>query len=47
MLKLYGEGVELIRSCNAMLEHAEQSVKMLSVGQDGSVKLADFKMTEE
>ena len=47
MLKLYTEGVGLIRSCNTMLENAEQSVKMLSVQQDGSVTLSDFRSTEE
>lgn len=44
-LKLYEEGVSLIRSCSALLENAEQSVKILQM-QDGEVKLADFKKIE-
>jgi len=45
-LKLYEEGVSLIRSCTALLENAEQSVKILQM-QDGGVSLADFKKSEE
>ena len=45
-LKLYEEGVSLIRSCSALLENAEQSVKILQA-QDGSVELLDFKKSEE
>lgn len=47
MLKLYEEGVGLIRSCNAMLENAEQSVKMISIQPDGSVALTDFEPKED
>ena len=45
-LKLYEEGVSLIRSCSALLENAEQSVKILRM-QNGEAVLADFKKTEE
>ncbi len=45
-LKLYEEGVSLIRSCSTLLENAEQSVKILQM-QDGGVTLADFKRSED
>jgi len=47
LLKLYTEGVELIRNCNAQLENAEQSVKMLQMQPDGSVAKVDFLPTED
>ncbi len=40
-LKLYEEGVSLIRLCTQKLEVAEQSVKVLQMHEDGIV-LADF-----
>ena len=40
-LKLYEEGVSLIRLCTQKLESAEQSVKVLQMREDGVV-LADF-----
>ncbi len=43
MLKLYAEGVELIRLCNETLESAEQSVKQLQLQPDGTVVLSDFE----
>ena len=46
-LKLYEEGISLIRSCNGILEDAKQSVKLLQMQPDGSVALADFGKTEE
>ena len=42
-LKLYEEGISLIRACSEKLESAEQSVKVLQMQADGSVALADFK----
>ena len=45
-LKLYEEGVSLIRSCSALLENAEQSVKILQLQENG-VSLADFKKPED
>ena len=42
MLKLYEEGVSLIRSCNTKLENAEQTVKMLQLQPDGTVAAVDF-----
>ena len=40
-LKLYEEGISLIRTCSEKLERAEQSVKILQM-QDGAAVLADF-----
>ena len=42
-LKLYEEGISLIRACSEKLESAEQSVKVLQMQADGTVALADFK----
>lgn len=41
-LKLYEEGVSLIRLCTQKLENAEQSVKVLQVSEEG-ITLADFE----
>ena len=41
-LKLYEEGVSLIRLCTQKLENAEQSVKILQMREDG-IALADFE----
>ena len=41
-LKLYEEGVSLIRLCIQKLETAEQSVKVLQMREDG-IALADFE----
>ena len=46
-LKLYEEGIALTRSCTALLEKAEQSVKMLQAQPDGTVSLVDFQKTED
>ena len=42
LLQYYAQGVELIRTCNSMLENTEQSVKMLQLQPDGSVAAVDF-----
>ena len=47
MLKLYEEGIALLRSCNEQLENAEQRVRMITLQADGSVGLTDFDRTEE
>ena len=47
MLKLYEEGVGLIRACSKELESAELSVKTLQMRLDGGVELADFKPAED
>lgn len=41
-LKLYEEGISLVRTCSETLEQAEQSVKLLQIQADGSVTLEDF-----
>ena len=41
-LKLYEEGVSLIRLCTQKLENAEQNVKVLQVSEEG-IALADFE----
>ena len=41
-LKLYEEGVSLIRLCTQKLETAEQSVKVLQMNGEG-ITLADFE----
>ena len=46
-LKLYEEGIKLVRTCTEMLDRAEQKVKMLSLGADGNVVLTDFDTAEE
>ena len=40
-LKLYEDGVSLIRLCTQKLESAEQSVKILQMSEEG-ITLADF-----
>ena len=41
-LKLYEEGISLVRACTERLENAEQRMKILQVQADGSATLADF-----
>ena len=41
-LKLYEEGIALVRSCTERLDRAEQTVRQLQLGPDGSVTLTDF-----
>ena len=45
-LKLYEEGVSLIRLCTKKLESAEQSVKVLQMSEEG-IALADFESKGE
>ena len=47
MLKLYEEGVGLIRVCNTALEQAELSVKTLQIKADGGVALTDLHLEED
>lgn len=46
-LKLYEEGISLVRVCTERLEKAEQKVKMLQMQSDGQVALVDFGQGEE
>lgn len=41
-LKLYEEGISLVRLCTDRLERAEQTVKMLQFTADGGAELVDF-----
>ena len=42
-LKLYGEGLTLVRACTKRLDEAEQTVKMLQAQPDGKLALVDFE----
>jgi exodeoxyribonuclease VII small subunit len=43
LMKLYEEGVALVRDCNAQLDDAEQKVKMLQISADGTTaRLVSF-----
>ncbi len=46
-LKLYEEGVGLIRYCNTMLEKAERKIKILAVNGDGELEEKQFDSTED
>ncbi len=41
-LKLYEEGIGLVRSCTEQLEKAEQKIKAVQLQGDGTVALVDF-----
>lgn len=41
-LGLFEEGIALVKLCNAKLEGAEQKVKLLSKGEDGTLNETDF-----
>lgn len=41
-LKLYEEGITLVRFCNAELDNAEKKIKMLMMSSDGSIAEQDF-----
>lgn len=41
-LGLFEEGIALVKLCNAKLEGAEQKVKLLAKGEDGSLTETDF-----
>jgi exodeoxyribonuclease VII small subunit len=48
LMKLYEEGVGLLRSCNGQLDSAEQKVKLLKMSPDGSkMTLQDFDEATE
>ncbi len=41
-LGLFEEGIALVKLCNSKLESAEQKVKLLAKGEDGSLSETDF-----
>lgn len=46
LMKLYEEGIGLLRSCNEQLDTAEQRVKLLRMSPDGTkMHLQDFDET--
>ncbi|MBO5899001.1 MAG: exodeoxyribonuclease VII small subunit [Clostridia bacterium] len=48
LMKLYEEGVTLLRSCNEQLDTAEQRVKLLKMTPDGTaMTLQDFDEATE
>lgn len=46
-LSLYEEGVALVRFCNGRLDNAQQRVKILTVGDDGTMHEADMPPMQE
>ena len=48
LMKLYEEGVGLVRDCNGQLDSAEQKVKLLQISPDGTTaRLVDFAEGED
>ena len=45
-LKLYEEGVSLVRYCNKMLDKAERKINLLSVSADGELEEKEFLKPE-
>lgn len=42
-LKLYEEGISLVRVCSSQLDDAEKKIKLLNVTADGVVDEKDFE----
>ena len=45
-LKLYEEGIGLVRTCSDTLDQAELKIKKLQMNQDGTATLVDFSAEE-
>lgn len=45
-LKLYEEGISLVRFCNEALDNAEIKIKKLSASADGNLEEIDFNSDE-
>ncbi len=41
-LALFEEGVALVKLCNSRLDHAEQQVKILTMGENGTMVESDM-----
>ena len=41
-LKLYEEGIKLVRYCNKLIDSAERKIKVLSVSADGELEEKNF-----
>ena len=46
-LKLYEEGIRLVRECTKQLDEATQTVKMLQAAPDGKPELTGFEKDGE
>lgn len=46
-LKLYEEGISLVRGCSETLDRAEMSIKMLQMKPDGNAVAVDFAGEDE
>ena len=44
-LKAFEEGISLVRFCNGKLDSAEQRVRILLTGEDGTMTSAPFRPT--
>ena len=42
-LKLYEEGIELVRFCSDTLDKAERKIKIIKIGSDGTRTEEDFE----
>ena len=42
-LKLYEEGVKLVRYCNKLIDSAERKIKVLTLSSDGELEEKDFQ----
>ena len=46
-LKLYEEGIALVRTCNSQLDSAEKKIRILTQGPEGRVEEKDFDSDDE
>ena len=46
-LKLYEEGIALVRTCNKQLDNAEKKIRILTQTPDGEIEEKDFANDEE
>ena len=46
-LKLYEEGIALVRACNKQLDNAEKKIRLLTEASDGNIEEKDFETDDE
>ena len=46
-LKLYEEGIALVRTCNDKLDHAEKKIRLLTQTADGGIAEKEFDSTDD
>ena len=46
-LKLYEEGIALVRACNKQLDNAEKKIRLLTETPDGNIEEKDFETGDE